>query len=102
IWAEVLHEAQLPHFLTGSLHVVYRDDDAAVAQEFAGLAPWLGYECQWLDARGVLEPSQAVRSEQLLGGLWSGTELTVDPRITIAVLPAFLSERYDVQFRFAT
>jgi FAD dependent oxidoreductase TIGR03364 len=102
IWVEVLRDAQLPHFLTGSLLVVYRDDEASVAQEFAALAPSLGYECQWLDARGVLERSQAVRSEQLLGGLWSGTELTVDPRVTIAALPAFLSERYGVQFRFAT
>jgi len=100
IWAEVLRDAQLPHFLTGSLHVVYRDDEAAVAQEFARLAPALGYECQWLDARGVLERSHAVRSEQLLGGLWSRTELTVDPHVTIAALPTFLSERYGVQFRF--
>jgi FAD dependent oxidoreductase TIGR03364 len=102
IWAQVLREAQLPHYLTGSLHVVYRDDEAAVAQEFAGLAPALGYECQWLDSRGVLERSQAVHPKQLLGGLWSGLELTVDPRITIAALPAFLAERYGVQFRFAT
>src|ERR1700731_358082 len=102
IWAEVLHEAQLPHFLTGSLHVVYRDDEAAVAQEFAGLAPSLGYECQWLDARAGLERNQAGRSERLLGGLWSATELTVDPRLTIEVLPAFLRERYDLKLRFAT
>jgi FAD dependent oxidoreductase TIGR03364 len=102
IWTEVLHEAQLPHFLTGSLHVVYRSDEAAVAREFAELAPSLGYACQWLDAHAVLERSHAVRSEHLLGGLWSGTELTVDPRVTIAALPAFLSERFGVQFRFAT
>ena len=64
IWAEVLQEARLPHDLTGSLHVVHRDDEAAVAQEFAALAPSLGYECQWLDSRGVLERSQAVHPEQ--------------------------------------
>ena len=33
--------------------VVCRDDEAAVAREFAGVAPALGYECQWFDARGV-------------------------------------------------
>src|SRR5579872_539900 len=100
IWTEVLQEARLPHFPTGSLHVVYRDDEAAVAREFSELAPSLGYHCQWLNASGVLERSQAVRPEGLLGGLWSATELTIDPRITIAALPEFLSERFGVQLRF--
>ena len=100
MWAEVLQQAQLPYFPTGSLHVVYRDDEAAVAREFSELAPALGYDCRWLDRAAVLERSQAVRPDGLLGGLWSTTELTVDPRETIAVLPEFLSERFAVQFRF--
>ena len=37
-----------------------------------------------------------------LGGLWSETEFTVDPRQIIQSLPAFLQERYKVQFFFGT
>ena len=100
IWAEVLQQARLPYLPTGSLHVVYRDDEAAVAREFSEIAPTFGYDCQWLNPPEVLARSEAVRPDGLLGGLWSATELTVDPRVTIALLPEFLCERFGVQFRF--
>ena len=38
----------------------------------------------------------------LLGGLWSSSEFTVDPRQIIQSLPGFLEERYNVQFFFGT
>jgi FAD dependent oxidoreductase TIGR03364 len=41
-----------------------------------------------------------VQPAGLLGGLWSSTELTVDPRQIMQSLPAFLTERYGVQFVF--
>jgi FAD dependent oxidoreductase TIGR03364 len=40
----------------------------------------------------VLERSPAVLAEGLIGGLWSETELTVDPRLVIARLPKYLEE----------
>src|SRR5437763_960005 len=85
-WLEILEDARLPYWPEGSLHVVYREDEASVAHEFADLAPGLGYECSWLDSEQVLERSTAVRSQGLLGGLWSPTEVTVDPRLTLAAL----------------
>src|SRR5215471_8856364 len=45
IWRQVLDEARLPYRAEGSLHLTYRDDEAAVAQEFAGRSPELGYDC---------------------------------------------------------
>src|SRR5262245_17554627 len=42
IWIEVLEDARLPYWPTGSLHLAYRDDEAAVACEFAERAPGLG------------------------------------------------------------
>jgi D-hydroxyproline dehydrogenase subunit beta len=102
IWLEVLEAAQIPHFRTGSLHVTYREDEAAVGQEFAEKAPALGYECSWLSPQETFARSHAVRSEGLLGALWSPTELTVDPRQVIHALPQFLAEHYKVQFHFNT
>jgi FAD dependent oxidoreductase TIGR03364 len=98
IWLEILKDAALPHSPSGSLHVVYRDDEAAVVQEFVELAPRLGYKCQWLNAAGILERSGAVRPEGLLGGLWSDSEITVDPRLIVSSLPEFLHGRFGVQF----
>ncbi len=100
IWLEVLHRAHLPYLGTGSLHVTYRDDEAAVAREFSEIAPAHGYECQWLSSEAVLSRSRAVRAEHLRGGLWSPIELTVDPRSILATLPLFLGEQMGVQFRF--
>jgi len=46
--------------------------------------------------------SSALRPENLLGALWSSTELTIDPQQVIASLPKFLASSYRVQFRFNT
>ena len=50
LWLEILGLAKLPRRETGSLHVAYREDEAAVAQEFAEVGPKLGYQCSWLTA----------------------------------------------------
>jgi FAD dependent oxidoreductase TIGR03364 len=92
IWLEVLRAARLPYLATGSLHVAYHDDEVEVLREFADIAPRAGYECEWLDAAGVLERSIAVQPRGLKGGLGSATELTVDPRLVVARLPEYLAE----------
>jgi D-hydroxyproline dehydrogenase subunit beta len=100
IWLDLLNEAQLPFRPTGSLHATYRDDEAAVGQEFAELGRPLGYECEWLDAPQTLAKTSVIRSDGLLGALWSPTEFTVDPRLAIAQIPKFLEERYNVKLHF--
>jgi len=102
IWLEVLQEAKLPYLATGSLHVAYREDEAAVGREFSERAPELGYDCAWLSAPETLQRSRAVRPQGLLGALWSPTEMTVDPRQIVGGLPRFLAERYGVRFFFNT
>jgi FAD dependent oxidoreductase TIGR03364 len=102
IWLEILEQARLPYFQTGSLHVTYREDEAAVGQEFSQKAGSLGYDCGWLSPQQTLERSDAIRRDGLLGALWSPTELTVDPREVIRALPEFLKEQYGVQFFFNT
>ncbi len=102
LWVELLNTAKLAYRPHGSLHVVYQADEAAVVQEFVERAPELGYECGWLDRDATLQRSHAVQPAGLLGALWSGTELTVDPRQIVASVPAFLEERYGVRFCFNT
>jgi FAD dependent oxidoreductase TIGR03364 len=101
-WLDVIAAAKLPHYPTGSLHVVYREDEATVAQEFAALAPAQGFDVTWLTPAQVLERSPAVVAEGLLGGLWSPTEVVVDPRVTLWTLPGFLSEQLGVTLRYNT
>src|SRR3984957_8552765 len=84
IWNEILDEASLPYRPTGSLHVVYHQDEADVAREFVERAPALGYTCTWLSPAEVMKKSSSVNPKSLLGGIWSPTELTVDPRQILA------------------
>ncbi len=102
IWRQMLQEANLPYLPTGSLHVAYREDEAAVGREFVERGKPLGYACEWLDAAKTLEKTSAIRCEGLLGAVFSPTELTVDPRLLLGSLPQFLSERYGVKFHFNT
>ena len=101
LWIELLDDAKLPYQPTGSLHVMYRDDEADVAREFADRAPSLGYDCQWITANEALGRTNAASSRGLCGALWSPVELCVDPRVIASALPRYLTERYGVQFYFS-
>jgi FAD dependent oxidoreductase TIGR03364 len=101
IWLEMLAAAQLPFLDTGSVHVAYREDEADVLREFAEIGPAAGFACEWLSAEKVLKRSRAVKAEGLKGGIWSGTELTVDPRRIIAGMPEYLRSM-GVEIHFGT
>jgi FAD dependent oxidoreductase TIGR03364 len=101
-WLEVLRDARLPFRPDGSLHVAYREDEAAVGREFAASAPGLGIDCSWIAPDEALRRSRALRPDGLIGALWSGTELTVDPREVIAGLPEYVAGRFGVRFSYNT
>ena len=100
IWLEVLRGSGLWHEPVGSLHLAYHDDEAAVLNEFINLAAPAGRDVRWLSPSAIAERSPAVRQDGLKGGMWSLSEVCVDPRLAIAGLPAWLASRYGVQFEF--
>ncbi len=102
VWLDIAPAARLWHQSTGSLHLAYADDELAVLAEFAQLAPTLGYEVELLDAQGVVARSSAVRTDGLRGGIWSASEVCVDPRQAIAQLPLFLAREFGVELCFST
>ena len=101
IWLDALQAARLNYRPTGSLHVAHHVDEAEVLREFAETGPAAGYRCEWLDARATLEKSEAVQPIGLQGSLWSGTELTVDPREVIGEFPKYLRES-GVELRYGS
>ncbi|MCI0389704.1 MAG: TIGR03364 family FAD-dependent oxidoreductase [Acidobacteria bacterium] len=100
LWLNVLQASGLWSEITGSLHLAYHDDEAAVLREFTIAAPKNGFDCQWLDPPQVLSKSPAVKPAELRGAMWSPIEVCVDPREVIAQLPAWLSREYKVRFAF--
>ncbi len=100
IWLEVLRGSGLWYELTGSLHLAYHDLEATVLREFIAASPSGQYGCEWLDAEQITTQSAFINPTKLLGGMWSSTEICIDPREVIAGLPGWLHEAYNVQFEF--
>ncbi|MDW8208227.1 MAG: TIGR03364 family FAD-dependent oxidoreductase [Chloroherpetonaceae bacterium] len=100
LWVTVLKEAGIWHAECGSLHLAYRQDEAAVLEEFVALTRDHGQYSTLLSAREVQQRAPAVRHEGLICALWSPTEVCVDPREALRLLPPFLHSRYGVHFEF--
>jgi FAD dependent oxidoreductase TIGR03364 len=98
IWREVLADAGLWHDPAGSLHLAYREDEAQVLREFAAQSARTGFPVALLTADEVAARSSAVRLEGLQAGLWSPSEICVDPREVVAGLPGWLEARFGVTF----
>lgn len=99
-WLSVREEAGVWVEPCGSLHVAHRPDEWAVVEEFAELAADLGYECSLFTPAQVQARCPAVQQEGLHGGLFSPTELAVNPRRAIHMLPVWLAEKYGVRLAF--
>ncbi len=101
-WLRLAAEARVWVAPRGSLHLAHRADEWAVLQEFHALAPQLGVACELLTVAEVTERTRAANPVNLLGGLWSPTELAVNPPAAIRALPAWLSSAFGVEFEFST
>lgn len=103
IYLDLAKQAGFWYNPNGSLHAAYHADEWAVLEEFVAMNEEKGYQVELLtDPKKIQEKSPAVKTNNLVGALWSETELIVDPREVTGVLPAFLQQHYDVDFHFGT
>lgn len=102
LWLTAAEEAGFWCLPCGSIHLAHRADEWAVLREFGEVAPNLGVQCSLLSPAEVAAKSPAANSENLLGGLYSPTELCINPPQAIRRMPAWLSSKYDVRFEFST
>jgi len=102
IWLDVARSAGVWATPCGSIHLAHREDEWAVLEEFAHAAPELGYPCELLTRDEVLSRTSAANPDRLLGGLFSPTELAVNPCAATQALPGWLAHRFGVRFEFET
>ncbi len=100
LWLELLHESRLWHEQVGSLHLAYHEDEAAVLEEFAALSHEHGFAVELLSRDTIRSVSPRVNRRGLNLGLYSRFELCVDPREVVRTLPAWLANRFGVEFHF--
>ena len=97
IWKEAGDSGAFWYEPSGSLHLAYNTEEWQVLQElyesFKHSRP-----VSLLTPGQVLNSSQAVVEDGLLGALHSTDELIVDPREAISSLPGWLTEKYNTEF----
>ncbi len=100
IWLDMADQGNFFADPVGSLHLLYQADELQVVEEFLTMATPAGYPVQLLTAGEVAEKSPAAVTDGLLGALWSETEVIVDPREALQVIPDVLREVFKVEFQF--
>ena len=101
IWGEFAEASGLWHNAEGSLHLAYHEDEMAVLEAFQA-SVGNSYQSKLLSNEEIKKISPATKMEGLLGGLWSGTEMIVDPREVPTTLAQYLQETLGVNFKFGT
>lgn len=101
IWLETARESGFWLTENGALLLAYQPDEEAVLREFLSAASDSS-AFLWLDAQQATRRSPAVNPMGLRGGVYSSTELTVDPREVMRVLPLWLQKVYGVELHFGT
>jgi FAD dependent oxidoreductase TIGR03364 len=100
LWLEVLQASGLWYRPCGSLHLAYHEDEAQVLREFVAEASPQDRPCELWTPSQIAARFPAVVPSGLCAGLWSPTELAVDPRQVLAELPAWLTRAFGVEFVF--
>jgi FAD dependent oxidoreductase TIGR03364 len=98
IWKTVAKNSGIWYEETGSLHLAYNAEEWQVLQELEDIFKQEGRNILLLDKNQVSMKYGYVNTDNLLGGLYSADEMLVDPREAIAAIPAYLEEKYDVEF----
>ena len=99
IWKQSCVEGNIWFKEAGSLLNVYHNDELAVIEEFYTANKNM-HDCKILTPEETIAKSPATNPKKLKAALWSSSELIVDPREAIEKLPAYLHEKYGIEFYF--
>ncbi len=83
----------------GSIHVAHRPDELAVLEEFCRHG---SHAVEMLSAESVLQRAPMVNPRGLLGGMYSSTEVRVNPRVASAQIAGWLQAEKQVNCCFKT
>jgi FAD dependent oxidoreductase TIGR03364 len=98
VWKEIAGKAGFWHHECGSLHLAYHEDEWQVLQELDEAFSKNGRQVFLLTKPEITGKINGVNPQNLIGGLFSASEMIIDPREAIALLPSYLSENHQVHF----
>lgn len=100
IWKETCEAADIWYEASGSLHLAYHADELQVLTELKESFNGQGRNVALLSKDAVIKKYDGINPENLLGGLYSGDEMIVDPREAIEKLPGYFSKQYGIEFHW--
>lgn len=98
-WLELKTQNVLEVEECGSIHLAHRSDELDLLDEFCQKE---SHGTKMLTQEEVLSRSSIANPNGLLGGMWSATELRVNPRVASAKIAKWLSEKHAVDCFFST
>ncbi len=102
LWKQAATESGIWFNPCGSLHVAHHDDELAVLEEYVAMSQPYGVARKLLTSEQVLHRSIAVNRMGLRGGLYSETELAINPPVAMRGLADWLRSWPNVEITFNT
>lgn len=102
LWRELGAAAGFHVEACGSLHLAHHEDEMAVLQEFASSSAADGLDIELVTPEQIADLTPAANLNNLLGGMYSRSELRVTPPIAISSITAHLADAHNVHFHFDT
>lgn len=102
IWIETAQSSDFFLDQVGSIILAYKEDEYQVMKEYCDLSKFKNSSAELLSIKQIFNLSPYVLSKGLIGGLWSPTEMIVDPREAIKKITILLKNKYGVEFNFGT
>ncbi|HVX63380.1 MAG TPA: TIGR03364 family FAD-dependent oxidoreductase [Pirellulales bacterium] len=99
LWLALHSHGALTAETCGSIHLAHRQDELAIQEEFCSQGT---HDVCMISAAEVAERAPLANVEGLLAGMYSPTEVRVDPRIASARIAAWLAETQGVECCFRT
>ena len=98
IWKEIADSIGLWYDECGSLHVASNEMEWQVLQELEGSFSRAKRPVVLMNPNQMKGAFTGIKTDHLYGGLYSSTEMIVDPREAISAIAQYLQEYLDVQF----
>lgn len=102
IWLDLASKAGFWAKPWGSVHLAYHEDELNVLEEFVNTADPSLYDTALLTPLQVTEKSATANPVGLEGGMWSATEVNIDPREAISKLHQYFSSELSIDFVYNT
>ena len=102
IWIDLCKSAKIWHKKTGSFQILSNPLEFELGKEFYERESSQREGLQLLDKRETLSALSIANKSNTKGAIYSGTEIIVESREAIRLIPDFLAEKHNIQFHFGT